>query len=104
VSTWDGKELLNYEALGRTTYEEFENGVNIMDTFIGRKGVFVPKLIIVDNKGDHIETTNRTKLPRFEKIKKCDQLGYEVFENDMPLTNPADIIDILDDQFLKSTH
>ena len=45
VHTCDGKELSKYEALGRTTYEEFENGVRIMDDFIGQKGVFVPKLM-----------------------------------------------------------
>jgi lysine 2,3-aminomutase len=50
VITWDGKKFYKYEALGRATYEEFENGVKIMDAFIGRKGVFVPKLIIIDNE------------------------------------------------------
>lgn len=103
VSTWDSKELLKYEALGRTTHNEFENGVKIMDAFIGRKGVFVPKLIIVDSQGRYIETTNRTKLPKFEKIKKCELLGYDVFENNMPLTNPAEIAGVLDKQYLNST-
>ena len=44
VKTWDGKELLRYEALGRTKREEYENGVKIMYAFIGRKGVFVPNV------------------------------------------------------------
>ena len=104
VVTWDGKELLNYEALGRTSHEEFEEGVKIMDDFIGRKGVFVPKLNIVDNEGNHIETTNRTKLPGIEKINKCSKLEYEVFENNMPLTNPHDISDELEKQFKKSKY
>ena len=104
VKTWDGKELLRYEALGRTKREEYENGVKIMYAFIGRKGVFVPKLIIVDNEGQHIETTNRTKLPRFEKIKKSELLEYDVFENDMPLTNPAEISNELEKQFKKSKY
>ena len=101
VYTWDGKELSRYEALGRTNRVEFEKGLKIMDTFIGRKGVFLPKLIIVDSEGRHVETTNRTKLPTLERIKKCKLLEYDVFEKDMPLTNPAKIADLLDDNFLK---
>ncbi|MDP2424094.1 MAG: KamA family radical SAM protein [Bacteroidales bacterium] len=104
VSTWDGKELLRYEALGRTTHEEFENGVKIMDAFVGRKGVFVPKLIIVDNEGRHIETTNRTKLPKIEKIKKSELLGYDLFDKNMPLTNPTDALNELERQFEKSKY
>lgn len=104
VYTWDDKKILNYEALGRATLEEFENGVKIMDAFIGRTGVFLPKLIIVDHEGNHIETTNRTKLPRFEKMKKSKLLGYEIFKNDMPLTNPSEIADELDSQFKNSKY
>lgn len=104
ISTWDGKEIVNYEALGRTTRPEFEKSVEIMDKFIGRKGVFLPKVIIVDEKGNHIETTNRTELPRFEKQKKSSRLGYEIFENDMPLTNPALISDELEKLFNKSKY
>lgn len=104
VSTWDGKELLRYEALGRTTYEEFEESVRIMEAFIGRKGVFVPKLIVVDQEGNHIETTNRTKLPKFERIKKSELLEYALHDHDMPLTNPACIVDILEKQFTESKY
>lgn len=102
INTWDGKKMFRYEALGRTSQEEFENGVRIMDTFIGRKGAFLPKLIIVDNQGKHLETTNRTKLPALEKIIKSELLGYELFDKNMPLTNPADIADELEAQFEKS--
>jgi len=104
VNTWDGRELYKYEALGRTSYDEFENGVRIMDDFIGRKGVFVPKLIIIDDEGNHIETTNRTKLPKLEKIKKSELLGYDLFDKDMPLTNPTDISSELEKQFKKSKY
>jgi lysine 2,3-aminomutase len=104
VSTWDGQELFNYEALGRTTRKEFADSVEIMDKFIGRKGVFLPKVIIVDDKEEHIETTNRTKLPGFEKLKKSVLLDYELFKNDMPLTNPADLSDELEKQFKKSKY
>jgi len=104
VQTWDGKKIFMYEALGRTSREEFENGVKIMNAFIGRKGVFVPKLIIVDNKGKHIETTNRTKLPILKRLKKSALLGYELFDEYMPLTNPADIENELEKLFLKSNY
>ena len=102
VITWDGKKLLKYEALGRTTYEEFGEGGKIMDEFIGRSGVFLPKLIIVDDKGRHVETTNRTKLPTLERIKKSEVLGYKLHDKYMPLTNPADIADELETLFKDS--
>ena len=99
VFTWDDKKLLKYEALGRTTREEFEEGVEIMDAFIGRKGVFLPRLIIIDDDGNHIETTNRTKLPVLEKMKKADLLGYELNDGGMPLTNPTAVADELEKLF-----
>jgi len=102
VVTWDGRELLEYEALGRTKRNEFEDGVKIMDAFIGRKGVFLPKLIIVDEEGNHIETTNRTKLPIYGNIKKSDFLGYDLNDGNMPLTNPADMSDDLEKLFKES--
>ncbi|HNW89899.1 MAG TPA: KamA family radical SAM protein [Bacteroidales bacterium] len=104
VVTWDGKELQRYEALGRATRKEYKYAVNIMDKFIGRKGVFLPKVIIVDKDGTHIETTNRTKLPVIEKIKKSELLGYDLFYSDMPITNPADIVEELEKQFIKSKY
>ena len=75
-----------------------------MDKFIGRKGVFLPKVIIVDEKGNHIETTNRSKLPVFERFKKSQLLGYEIHEKDMPLTNPQDILPELEKQFARSKY
>ncbi len=102
INTWDNKIMYRYEALGRTSQEEFENGVKIMDEFIGRKGVFLPKLIIVDKKGRHIETTNRTKLPAIDKIKKSDLLGYSLYNKDMPLTNPSDNVDEIEKLFVNS--
>ncbi len=70
-----------------------------MDALIGRKGVFLPRLIIIDDKGNHIETTNRTKLPGLEKMKKANLLGYELNNGTMPLTNPAVIADELEKLF-----
>lgn len=104
VSTWDGKKILRYESLGRSTRPEFDEAVRLMDKFIGRSGVFLPKIIIIDSEGNHIETTNRTKLPVLERMKKSKLLDYELFAKDMPLTNPADISDTLEDEFLRSKY
>ncbi len=104
VYTWDGKEIYKYEALGRASRKEFHDAVKIMDEFIGRKGIFLPKVIIVDKAGNHIETTNRTKLPIFEKMKKAALLNYKLFKNEMPLTNPVDIAKELEKQFSKSKY
>jgi len=104
VSTWDGKKIYRYESLGRATRQEYEEAVSLMDKFIGRKGVFLPKVIIVDEKGNHIETTNRSKLPVFERFKKSQLLGYEIHEKDMPLTNPQDILPELEKQFARSKY
>jgi lysine 2,3-aminomutase len=104
VNTWDDRQLSNYEALGRATRQEFSEAVEIMDSFIGRTGVFVPKLIIIDEQGKHIETTNRNKLPLIKKRKKADLLGYKTFQHDMPLTNPNEIEIQLDDLFSNSTY
>jgi lysine 2,3-aminomutase len=102
VRTWDGREILRYEALGRSSPEEYARAVEIMDAFIGRPGVFLPKVILVDIDGRHIETTNRTKLPRLEKLKKSAQLNYIVRESDTPLTNPAEIAETLEELYGKS--
>ncbi len=105
ISTWDDKKIYRYEALGRATREEFDEAVKIMDKFIGKPGAFLPKVIIINEKGEHIETTNRTKLPFFQRMKKAKYLDYEVEENnDMPLTNPAKISKQLDELFHKSKY
>lgn len=102
VYTWDHKKIVKYEALGRATRKEYEEAVGVMDRFIGRKGVFLPRIIIVDEKGNHVETTNRTKLPTFEKSRKAELLGYELFDAEMPLTNPVDAYDEIEAAFLRS--
>lgn len=102
VVTWDHKKIVKYEALGRATRSEFDNAVKIMDAFIGRKGAFLPRIIIVDEKGNHLETTNRTKLPTFEKVRKASLLGYDLFTDDMPLTNPVDAYDQIEAAFNRS--
>lgn len=91
VFTWDHKRIIRYEALGRATRKEYDKAVDIMNDFIGKKGYFYPKLIIIDKDGNHITTTNRTRLPSFEKSRKSELLGYEIHTKGMPLTNPADI-------------
>lgn len=104
ISTWDSKTIYKYESLGRSTREEFDEAQKIMDKFIGRKGVFLPNVIIVDENGNHKETTNRTKLPHFEKLKKAHLLNYSLYNNDMPLTNPTEIIPELEKEFIKSDY
>lgn len=99
VRTWDGRKIYKYESLGRASREEFNEGVEIMNKFIGRKGVFVPKLIIVDRNGNHIETTNRTELPKLERMKKTFLLNYKANYHDMPITNPNDVKEILDKMY-----
>lgn len=102
VSTWDDRKIVDYEALGRAERDEYDSAVEIMDRFIGRTGVFVPKIIIIDKEGNHLETTNRTKLPRIKKQKKSTWLGYKTTGKVMPVTNPADIEYQLDALFLES--
>jgi lysine 2,3-aminomutase len=104
ISTWDNKKMYKYEALGRTTLSEFKESVRVMDTFIGRKNVFVPKLIIVDQSGDHVETTNRTRLPNLNNLNKSIILDYELYNKGLPLTNPAEISDKLEREFKKSKY
>lgn len=99
ISTWDGRIISRYESLGRSSRKEFDEAVAIMDKFIGRKGVFVPKVIIIDEEGNHIETTNRTKLPKIANLKKSDQLDYDLCQSGMPLTNPAEIAEELQKKF-----
>lgn len=101
VHTWDDKKIYSYEALGRATKAEYEEAVKIMDDFIGKKGYFLPKVIIIDKNGKHIETTNRTRLPSFERSRKSELLDYELFTKDMPLTNPAKIKDKLEAEYQK---
>ena len=104
VSTWDNRKIMNYEALGRAKEEEFSRAVEIMDAFIGRKGVFLPRIIIVDDKGNHIRTTNRSRLPVYGTRKKAESLGYELFTDEMPLTNPALIFSKLEKEFRDSEY
>ena len=99
--TWDGKVLGKYEALCTVTQDEFENAIKSMDEFIGRKGVFVPKVNIIDSDGRIVEIIDKTKLPEIGKIKKSKLLGYGLYDKQMPLTNPTDILDKLETRFQK---
>jgi lysine 2,3-aminomutase len=104
ISTWDDRKMHRYEALGRTTMQEFKESVKIMDAFIGRKNVFLPRVIIVDEEGNHIKTTNRDRLPEFSNMKKSILLNYEPYHNGLPLTNPAEISGKLEKEFKKSRY
>ncbi|MCK9522772.1 MAG: KamA family radical SAM protein [Proteobacteria bacterium] len=89
VYTWDGRIIEKYEALGRATRQEFATAKKMMEAFIGRKKVFMPRLILVDKQGNIIKTTHRSRLPQLENRKKARQLGYGLYDGRMPLTNPA---------------
>ena len=102
VYTWDNKKIERYEALGRATREEFDEAVLQMDKFIGRKGAFRPKVIITDDDGNYIETTNRTSLPVFERKRKAELLDYELNAGEMVITNPATFSSRIDEEFEKS--
>ncbi len=104
VNTWDNKTFYSYEALGRAGKEEYIRGVKLMDKFIGREGVFLPKIIIVDDQGTLVETTNRTRLPAIDKSNKARLLDYEIHKSGMPLTNPARISNELDKHFMGSKY
>jgi len=104
VITWDGKTFSRYEALGRATREEFDEAVRIMDSFIGRSGVFTPKIIVIDDNGKYIETTNRTHLPSLEHMRKSVLLDYKTEGDGMPLTNPNEIAEELEKRFQYSRY
>lgn len=104
IETWDGRKMNNYEALGRATKEEYKEATKIMDKFLGREGLFKPRVIIIDEKGDHIETSHRRVLPSLTNEKKSFLLDYEEFKDGLPLTNPNDIADELETEFQKSKY
>jgi lysine 2,3-aminomutase len=43
-------------------------------------------------------------LPAIENSRKAELLEYELYDNDMPLTNPAEIADKLETKFKKSKY
>lgn len=104
VQAWDGKRIDMYEDLGRTSEAEFEEAVKIMDKFIGRKGVFLPKINILDKNGKFIRATNETEIPTLRKRKKSDLLDYYINDDKMPITNPIDVENDIEKEFLKSKY
>lgn len=102
VSTWDGRIMKRYEALGRANKKEYNEAIEIMDKFIGKKDSFYPCLNIIDNNGEYVETSNRGFMPNLSNARKSEFLEYTLDENDMPITNPALISDRLDEAFDKS--
>jgi lysine 2,3-aminomutase len=104
VHTWDGRLIQNYEALGRATRDEYNEAVEIMDKFIGRKGCFYPCLNIFNEDGEYVETTNRSidMLPKLNSDSKSQLLEYKTEEDGMPMCNPFTHKDMLDELFDKS--
>ncbi len=101
IQTWDKRDFLNYEELGRSTPEEFESSVKEMDKFIGREGVFKPCLLLFDEKGNYLRMTNRDTLPHFTNTEKAHLFEYGAREDGMPITNPHVLKDELDDLYYK---
>jgi lysine 2,3-aminomutase len=99
IYTWDDKIIDNYEALGRTTQSEYDAAITLMEKFIGRPGVFQPSLIITDDNGNHIATTNKSPLPKFSNQDKIAAFNYQVRADNIHLTNPAEVRDLLDNLF-----
>ena len=103
VHTWDDRIIKGYEALGRATKQEYVNARDVMDDFIGRSNVFKPAVIIVDEKDVPVRTTRR-RLPELTNEIKADLLSYSKQEDNMPLTNPATIKDVLNEGYKKSKY
>lgn len=103
VHTWDDKIIKGYEALGRATKEEYVNSRIIMDKFLGRTGIFKPAVIIIDENGNPVRTTRR-RLPELTNEIKAHLLNYHMEVNGMPITNPLDIKDQLDEGFKQSKY
>jgi len=103
ISTWDSRKIYNYEVMGRATRDEYDEAMEIMNSFIGRKGVFLPRMIITDKEGNVLETTNRTSISAVENIRKAELLGYGLRNKVMPMLNPAEHKDELEELFRKSS-
>jgi len=100
VHTWDGRTIDEYEALGKSTKEEYDNAISIMNRFIGREGVFKPYMILVDEKGTYLKTSNSKQLPDIYNDKKINYLNYRPLNNGKIITNPAEVKDYLDSIYL----
>jgi len=99
VHTWDDRIIKGYEALGRATKQEYVNSRNVMDAFLGRANIFKPAVVITDDDGSPVRTTRR-RVPELTNEIKADLLGYEKQSDNMPLTNPGEIRDKLEEEFL----
>ena len=103
VRTWDERIIENYETLGRSSQEEYENALRVMDAFIGKPGIFNPFVIIVNDKGKPLKTTSKKPL-RLSFAAKSNMLGYKRKPDKMPLTNPSVITEKLDRKYKKSKY
>jgi len=101
INTWDDKIIDDYEALGRTTQPEYDAAITLMDKFIGRSGVFRPSLIITDDSGNRLTTTNKSPLPKFSNREKAAAFGYSLYDDEMPVTNPTVLTTQLDKLFTR---
>ncbi|MCP4716252.1 MAG: hypothetical protein GY868_14130 [Deltaproteobacteria bacterium] len=103
IHTWDDKIMRGYEALGRATQAEYDQARKVMDSFIGKRNIFKPAVIIIGENGAPVRAT-RQKLPKLTNSLKADLLGYTKESDGMPLTNPADIEETLEKEFRESDY
>jgi len=52
----------------------------------------------------HIGTTYITKSHKIDSLKKSEYLKYKIYKDDMPLTNPFEIRNRLEEEFKKSIY
>ena len=101
INTWDDKIIDNYEALVKTTEKVYDNAMKSMTQFIGRENVFMPNMIITDDDGKYLYTSNCNELPNLINIKKARLLNYKTQTDGQPITNPFLIRNELDALFAK---
>lgn len=99
VHTWDNRLMKAYEALGRATQDEYSEAMRVMNEFIGREGVFCPKVLIVDDEGKVLSVSNRRTVKKYSTACRTEMLGYVFHDDKMPLTNPNDVEDDLQKRF-----
>ena len=108
VFNWRKETITDYEVLGHTTEEEYANAIKVMDEFIGKPGFFKPCVNIVTDRNRPKETYLRSEninLPCIETVDKMRIYNYApANDRELPLTNPFQIKDKLDEGFAKSRY
>ena len=115
LATWDGNVLEGYEPLGKATSDEYGAAVRVMDEFIGREGVYLPNLMIIDGDGRYTGETTNVYLPSKDELSfemRARMLNYDCVGltpveegvSSVPETNPSRISDELETGFAHSSY